>query len=586
MASALSGTIAGQVLDDRGQPLPNVAISAMGASTSFAVSDRAGQFTLRSLSPGPYLVRAHLDGYIAAKQAMVNVRPSGRTRSSFTLRREGLSGAPRITAAGATSIAAAPEGEERGRDESELPWRLRHLKRSVLKDHTSLVEIPADEEWFFTDSLQMLGRAVGSSARIASALFTHSPLQGQVNLLTTGAFNTPGELLELDRTRGVTYFVLGAPVGEHGDWKVRAALNQGDLSSWILTGQYATRHAERHRYQFGMSYGLHRYEGSNPLALAAITETARNVGALHGYDDWKISRHLTVGYGGHYAHYDYLIAPTHFSPRLAVTVSPNERTRLRAVAARRVVAPGAEEFLPPARAQVLPPQRTFSPLSRDGFLAEDLRHYEVGVERVLGDATLGVRAYRQAVDDQAVTLFGVRGDEAMAADIGHYFVASAGDVDVRGWGLSWTHDVAANVRGSVDYSQSRANWTGVRANDRLQLERTFPAAVRDASEQVHDLTTTLETAFPQSATRIYVLYKVNNRYLQAQRTSDRAALDARWDLQISQGLPFMNFTSAEWEMLVGVRNVFRESHAETSIYDELLVARPPKRVVGGITVKF
>jgi hypothetical protein len=39
-------------------------------------------------------------------------------------------------------------------------------------------------------------------------------------------------------------------------------------------------------------------------------------------------------------------------------------------------------------------------------------------------------------------------------------------------------------------------------------------------------------------------------------------------------------------MLVGVRNLFRDSLSETSIYDELLVARPPKRLVGGLTVKF
>jgi hypothetical protein len=39
-------------------------------------------------------------------------------------------------------------------------------------------------------------------------------------------------------------------------------------------------------------------------------------------------------------------------------------------------------------------------------------------------------------------------------------------------------------------------------------------------------------------------------------------------------------------MLVAVRNLFRESFADASVYDELLVARPPKRLLGGITVKF
>src|SRR5262245_61810241 len=71
IAAAMTGTIGGQVLDERGLPLADVVVSAVGESTSFAVSDRTGQFTLRSLTPGPYLVRAHRDGYIAARQSIV-----------------------------------------------------------------------------------------------------------------------------------------------------------------------------------------------------------------------------------------------------------------------------------------------------------------------------------------------------------------------------------------------------------------------------------------------------------------------------------------------------------------------------------
>jgi hypothetical protein len=39
-------------------------------------------------------------------------------------------------------------------------------------------------------------------------------------------------------------------------------------------------------------------------------------------------------------------------------------------------------------------------------------------------------------------------------------------------------------------------------------------------------------------------------------------------------------------MLVGIRNMFRELDADGSMYDELLVVRPPKRIVGGLTVRF
>jgi outer membrane receptor protein involved in Fe transport len=502
------------------------------------------------------------------------------------LRREGTASEPRFLAAGGGEI-GAPEEATRGRDDSETAWRLRRLRRSILKDQTTSIEgLDGRDDWFVTDSIQFLGHAVESSARMAGSLFTHSPLEGQVNLLTTGAFDAPTELLQMERTRGVAFFALGAPVGGHGDWTVKAALNHGDLSSWIVTGNYLTRAPAGHRYQLGMSYGVQRYEGGNAVALAAMTDAARNVGAVYAYDDWRLSERITIGYGGHYAHYDYLLEPAHLSPRVSATIQATDHVRLRAVATRRVSAPGAEEFLPPSRAQVLPPQRTFAPLTRVGFSPEDLLHYEVGVERVFDGVTLGVRAFQQTIDNQLVTVFGLRSEISQSAEIGHYFVGNAGDVGIHGWGVTVTHALTPLVRGSFDYSQGEADWAEVKSLDRARLARTTASALRSERERVHDFTTSLETDFPVSATRVFVLYKLNNAYARGDESQTRPGLDGRWDVQVIQGLPFMNFSSAQWEMLVAVRNLFRESFSETSVYDELLVVRPPKRLVGGITVRF
>jgi hypothetical protein len=72
-----------------------------------------------------------------------------------------------------------------------------------------------------------------------------------------------------------------------------------------------------------------------------------------------------------------------------------------------------------------------------------------------------------------------------------------------------------------------------------------------------------------------------------QTTADsRPVLDSRFDVQVRQSLPFMDFSTAKWEMLVGVRNFFRDAAPDQSVYDELLVVRPPKRIVGGLTLKF
>jgi hypothetical protein len=589
IASVTTGSISGVVLDDQGQPLDGVVVSALGTSSGFAMSDRLGQFTLRQLSPGPYLLRAHLQGYLPARNAMVSVRPSARTLSTFTLRREGTASEPRVLAAGMgdTEVVAAPS--DTVRDEGETAWRLRHLKRSILKDATTYVAVTdaPEHNWFLTESFYYLGRAVESSARAAGSLFTSLPLQGQVNLLTTSAFDNPFQLLQGDRTRSVAYFAVGAPVAAHGNWTVKAALNQGDLSSWIVAGNYARREPANHRYQFGMSYGVHRYEGGNLAAIAAVPDTSRNVGAVYVTDEWKITPRFTLGYGGNYAHYDYLGQPAYLSPRVSATINVADTLRIRGVAARQVLAPGAEEFLPPSHAQVLPPQRTFAPLTRDGFIAEDLHHYEVVVEQVISGATLAVRAFQQRVDDQLVTVFGLRGPDAAASALGHYFLASSGNVAVRGWGLAITQDLGGIVRGTIDYTFAAADWNAnSRDSDRRRLAARLPSALRDDHENVHDLTSSIETIVPRTATRVFFIVKMNSGYIRDDGSEDRPGLDGRFDMQVTQGLPFLSLFKADWEMLVGVRNLFRESGTESSIYDELLVARPPKRLIGGLTVRF
>jgi hypothetical protein len=592
IASVATGQIVGQVVDDAGNPLDGAVVSALGSTSAFAVSDKLGQFSLRQLAPGAYLVRAHRQGYLTVRGTIIEVRPAVRTPSSFTLRREGEPSIPRVTEAGmgTTAIGAQPVpadlvGE---RSETGLAWRLRRLKRSVLRDSDMAVTLPSNDEFSFTDPFEYLGRAVETSARAAGALFADISLDGQVDLLTTGAFDSPAELLQTDRTRSVAFFSVGSNVGDHGDWAVRAAMNQGDLDSWIVAGDYSSRGGGSHQYQSGMSYSLQRYQGGNTAALAAVADTARNVGSVFAYDEWSVTKNLTLGYGATYTHYDYLVDPSLLSPRVSASYMLGDHWRVRGLASRQLSAPGAQEFLPPTRASWLPPQRTFSPLSREeGFRTQDLEHYEGGVDRLLNGATIGIRAFRQQIDDQLITVFG-RSPEGPGAALGHYYVGSAGDVDVQGVGASYTQALTGNLRGSVEYSVSSARWTaGPPPGDARLLQRIMPAAMHTGEhERVHDLRTSVEAEVPQTATRVVVFYRINNAFITDGDPEEIRGLDGRFEMQVNQSLPFMNFMGSHWEMLVALRNMFHESVAGASTYDEILVVRPPKRILGGLTVRF
>jgi hypothetical protein len=85
---------------------------------------------------------------------------------------------------------------------------------------------------------------------------------------------------------------------------------------------------------------------------------------------------------------------------------------------------------------------------------------------------------------------------------------------------------------------------------------------------------------------LFVLYKMNAAFDALHAVGSVPGTNTRFDVQVNQSLPFLNFTNAQWEMLVAVSNLFKEEWAETSVYDELLVVRPPTRVLGGVTVRF
>jgi hypothetical protein len=578
------GELHGIVNDHRGEPLVGAVVSALGSTSVFAVSDRHGRFVFRSLPAGAYLVRVHLQGYLPARARVLQITPGTRQTSTIALTRRSEEAVvtPRVVEAGigaAPSTATADEGGEHGHD--EVAWRMRHLKRSVLRDaQNAIASLGRDG---IGDSFTGLGRAVEGSARLATSLLADLPLTGQFNLLTTTSFHRPEDLFAVgaDAPRGVAYLSLEAP-GARGDWQVRGTITQGDVASWILAGSYERHAPAAHQYQAGVSYSTQRYLGGNGEALAAIRDGGRNVGSMYAYDDWAVTRRVRVGYGAKYASHDYLIDRHLFSPRASVTVQPlrQDNLRVRATMSHRETAAGAEEFLPPTVGLWLPPERTFSHVSRGEFHPERLDHVEVAVERDgPGAVVIGVRAFSQRVEDQLVTLFGL-GHADAAASVGHYQVGSAGDFEARGWGVSVSRDVATGVRAAVDYTVVESDRR--RRSPDAEALAPFAAVLLPADERIHDVTATVESVVPQTATRVFVLYKLNTAFA---RESAPAA-SARFNVQVNQALPFLNFTTARWEMLVAVSNVFREELSDSSVYDELFVVRPPKRVLGGVTVRF
>ena len=600
--AAASGRIVGAVIDTAGVPLDGAMISAFGpGGAELALSDPDGRYLLRSLAAGAYLVQAHLPGFAASRRQLVEVGANVAAVHAITLSRVGQGVAAQPVAAGVglpirVAAGAQPENTDPGRpdvggtessaphDHSEKAWRLRRARRSVLKDAQALVAagapLPAGES--SVNALAILARSLASPARFATGL-RDLPLTGEVNLLTRGTLDAaPDMITVVPGSAGIANLSVGAPVWG-GEWLAQGAMSTGDLASWVLSGAYLADADTAHRLGLAVSYGLQRYVGGNPAALTVASES-RYAASFGASDSWTVSPRLTLDYGGRYATYGYLAEDGLFSSRVGVTVTPLTRTRLRIGGSLEAVAPGAEEFLPPSSTALwLPPERTFAAFSPWGDLhPERTRHFDVALEHDLTDhVVIGVRRYYQDVRDQMATLFGV--DEQGNALTGHYYLARAGSFTSRGWVLSLGRQLGDRVSGSVDYTVAEADWRQAGAD--AALGPVVPGMIRPNHERFHDLSGTVETEIPETATRVFVRCRINTAFVRVDREAP-IGFDARFDVRVNQALPFSPFDGSRWEVLVAVRSLFFEPRDAASLFDELLVARAPKEFIGGLVVHF
>jgi len=592
-AAETPGRIEGLVTDEAGTPLAGAAVTAQGGRLAYGVTNQEGRFAIEGLRPGPYIVRAQLSGFAASERVLVHVLPSEATYRPLRLQRtepaaggaapagRQLLNAGLTTAAqsqpGSGDVVVPPTGTH---DDGATAWRVRHARRSVLRDVTG-GDVSAGSD---TDETKVAS-SVGQEP-LAAELWSGLPLSAQVQFLTASSLGTADQVLGIGPVRSIAYVTVTAPAGRSATWATQAAITQGDLSSWIVGGSYAGRVTATHTLDAGVTYATQRYTGANPTALMAVYDGSRNVGAMFAFDEWTFSPVASVTYGTKIASYGYLADPVLVSPSVALRWKVAAATSISSRVSREAQAPGAEEFVPaPLAGPWLPPQRTFSPLESDGeFQEERARHMEVALEQEWSSFTITARGFREDVDDQVVTLFGLASSSAPASEGGHYFTGSAGDVTAYGWSVSVSRPVGSRVRGSVAYSLTHGNRTQAPV-DATVFAILAPSVLRPLPERLHDFVTVVETDIPETATRVYAACRMNTGFASSSPAESAAAFGTRFDVQVNQRLPFLAFTNAEFEVLVALRNLFRDLETGT-YYDELLVVRPPKRLVGGLTVRF
>lgn len=594
-AAMRTGLVAGTVRDDAGQGVAGVAVSAIGTSQAQARTDATGHFRL-PLVPGDYILRAARDGYVSPYRESVRIRASSQIERNIVITRQpDLKERKVLLASAGLTTGDAPMVPSL--DEPVAPrsatvvervqaWYLRYLPRTVLRDGGAKPgeRVPLE----FREHNSFFDRALRGSARAASAYFLDADFSGQVNLLTTSAVAaTTGTRFDLPR--GVAYLSVGAPVGTHGDWRVRGALSAGGVASWVALAEYESREVRPHAFRVGMSYGAQRQAGTPGTAML-MSGPNRNAGSVYGIDRWRVRPGLEVEYGLRADRFDYVEGRGFLSPRAGVRVAVLPRTYVSLSAFRAVVAPGVDEFLPPTSAGTwLPPERTFSSLVPiEGFRPEQVLRWDAGVEREFGPIgqtrTVAVRRFHETTRNQLATMFGI----GEGGRVGHYYVGTAGDVSLDGWSVKVAGQFAGRLRASVDYSVSVAQWEhGQQAG---AIQAAMRSAIRPARERLHDLTSSLQATVPETRTWVSVAYRMNSAFARPDAFGIEPILDGRFDVQVRQALPIQPIAGGTVEVLMAINNLFRDPSTGvsfgSSFYDELLTVRTPRRVMGGVQVRF
>ena len=548
--AAPSGGVLGFVEDSHGVPVPGAVISLFGRGAGGAglitLSDSAGRFFLPSLPAGSYTLRALRTGHAPAPARQVVVLPN--QDALFTVSLTPLTDAA-VRASEARAAVSASEEAAR-----ETKWLLRHKRRSVLEAREgdaepaeSTSERPAQAD-LFTSLLADFGGSVEVMA---------SPAEFGVG---SESISEPGSL-SLLRLKG--------RLAESGRWTVGGVLAERENTTWRMAAEFVLEPFEGHEMTASTGYGS-SYLGTQPAAAGNIAP-GRGVGAVAFEDRWRMADTVTMSVGGRFSYLGFMADANHFDPSTTLELR-DEGTAIRGTIYARTIAPGGDILTLSSLASA--PATNFAVL--DGVVrAERLERYELALDQQLGGTAIGAFTYYEGVRDQLVNVF-----EGPAESRG-LRIFNGGHANARGMGLTVARCFGDVVRGSMVYTYGRSR----RDEPRNETFAAIPALAHPEGN-FHDIAARLETVIDGTDTRVVAFYRVNRMRTDVSDQGPAPLTNTRFDVQLSQGLPFLGaLTRADWDFLLAVRNIFYET-SEGALLDEVAVTNPPKRVLGGISVRF
>ena len=539
-AEGPAGRILGWVEDAQGSPIPGAVISlfgrGVGSTGLVTLSDSAGRFSVPSLPPGAYTLRALRDGHIPAPARRVLILPN--QDSTFTI---SMSPVGDATSRDDRDAKAAAKEDDTSATR-DLEWLIRHKRRSALEDRDQNAPGAA------TDA---------PPTGLLASLFPD--LAGTLQVVANPIGADVSDEIEPSSWSVVK---LNGRIADSGRWSLGGLVAERESATWRMAGEFVFEPGGGHEIEVATGYG------TRPMALG--TDPARmdrGVGAVSFQDRWQASDRITATLGGRYSYAGFLKDSNHLDRMFAVEFRSDENARLRGLARSRTLVPGGDVLTVSNISSA--PAIAFAMLD-DGLRAERVLHYELAFDQEIGQFTVEGQAFYETIHDQLVNGF------TSSSLLPHALnVSNGGWMGTRGMGVKVSRRFGDMVHGSMTYTYGHT----------LRPEGPgAPTLLAFREGEFHDLAARVETMIEGTDTRVVAFCRVNR--LASPEIRPGSITNTRFDVQLSQGLPFLGaITRADWDVLVAVRNLFYEA-SEGGVLDEMAVAHPPKRVLGGISVRF
>jgi hypothetical protein len=266
-AEGPAGRILGFVEDAQGSPIPGAVISLFGRGVGsmglVTLSDSAGHFSVPSLPPGAYTLRALRDGHTPAPARRVLILPN--QDATFTISMSPV-GDPTSRDDRDAKAAAKDDDTSATRD---LQWLIRHKRRSALEDRGQNAQAPT---------------ADAPPTGLLASLFPD--LAGTLQVVTMLLEPCPSDEIEPSSWSVVK---LNGRIADSGRWSLGGLVAERESATWRMAGEFVFEPGGGHEIEVATGYG------TRPMALG--TDPARmdrGVGAVSFQDRWQASDRVTA----------------------------------------------------------------------------------------------------------------------------------------------------------------------------------------------------------------------------------------------------------------------------------------------------